>query len=154
MRTYAAAVALALTALVAVGCAAIPVATISAAGAAAGAAAATADVTSAVYSMGKLRAAEMARFDDVRAAALVAANELSFTFVKETSIRDGRSKIVIEDDHGKRIVITIDQLTQTMSLLLIDVGILGRQQVARLFYKRTLAALIRLEAVPDDALIG
>ncbi len=119
------------------GCTAVPVATISAA---AGAAAATTEVTSAVYKMGKLRAAEMATDERIRAAIYTAIVELSYAIKQDT----GNSKIVVVDDRGNKVVFTITSITKTACTLQIDVGLFGQQHVARLIYERISVALAEL----------
>lgn len=115
------------------GCAAVPVATLTAA---AGAAASATEVTSAVFRLGKLRAAEMATVPRVRAAVEAAAADLSLE-ISEIRESDGRRIVyVLCDSENQTIVISIRRRTETMSRLQIDVGLFGAQEIARLIYER------------------
>ncbi len=120
------------------GCTAVPIATISAA---AGAAAATTEVTSAVYKSGKLRSAEMASFEQMHEALSMTVDDLGYN-VKQENIDEGRHvRVVIEDEQYKRIVINIERHTPKVCTLMVDVGWLGAQHIARLFYERFKAEL-------------
>jgi len=114
------------------------------AGAAAGAAASAAEFSSAVYRLGKLRAAEMVPPARLGEGVRTAAADLSLTIETERRLDDGaRLTFILVDDQGDKIVIRIDRQTQTLSLLTIDVGLLGPQHVARLVYERIQLALER-----------
>lgn len=130
------------------GCAAVPIATISAA---AGAAAATSEVTSAVYKSGKLRAAERAGFDATCEALRRTIDDLGYITLQEKMYGDKRYRVVVRDETYERIVINIQRRTPQVTSMIIDIGWLGEQQVARLFYEQMKQELSKVLAEQRSA---
>lgn len=127
------------------GCAAVPVATITAA---AGAAASATQVSDAVFKAGTLRAAEMTTIPRLRVAVRHAIEELSYTLDREQEVSEEKFRFELHDEQNDRVVITIYRQTETLSTLRIYVGIFGHQQTARLIYHRIQVALSESDRRP------
>jgi hypothetical protein len=119
------------------GCAALSLATLGTIASAAGPAVSTGQE---VFSMGKLDTAEMQRADDVALAARKAAIEMGLErkpIPDERGVKDlSRQELEFLDARGDPIKVRIDQRTERLVLLRIDVGIFGSQPTARLFLNR------------------
>lgn len=109
-------------------CAAIPVATLAAAGSAV-------QSGSSVWRSGMLSSALLAPFDRTVGAVEAAAAELGLS-VRARSSREGHDAIYLVDDHHNRMRIMVKHRTDAYTVVVIDMGVFGSQAVARLILRR------------------
>ena len=134
-------------ALLAGGCAAVPVAAV---GTIAGAAASAVSTGSEIYKLGKLDTADMARQADAIRAARLAAADLGLTFKKEEPRKGGATRLEFTDAKGASLKVLVEPRTPVLVHLRIDVGWFGSEPVARLFLAR-LRTHLPPPAVPTTA---
>lgn len=109
-------------------CAAIPVATLAAAGSAV-------QSGSSVWRSGILSTAQLAPFDRTVDAVEAAVAELGLR-LRTRSTRAGHDALSLVDDHHNRMRITVKHRTDAYTTIVIDMGIFGSQAVARLIQER------------------
>jgi hypothetical protein len=102
----------------------------------AGLAATTVDTGADLYKLGKLDAADLARFDDVVAATRSAAREMGFANKGLTAGPAGFYRLVYADDQGSQMTVSMRRRTAMLTHTRIDVGIFGSEPTARLFLAR------------------
>ncbi len=88
------------------------------------------------YFFGKLKAAELASFDQARAAAKSAASDLGLRVKYPETLTKTRSEMAFVDDDGTQVGIRIDRRAGHLVRLRVDVGLFGSEPVERLFLKR------------------
>ncbi len=124
------------------GCALIP---ISAIGAVVGLGNSSVSQGRESFFWGKLKTAEIARFDVARAAVKATANEMGLKAKGAEKLTRDRSEMAFVDSHGSQVGVRIDRETDAMVRMRIDVGWFGSEMVDRLF-------LLRLrEYLPEPA---
>ena len=91
----------------------------------------------------------IAKYDDVTAAALRAGEALSLE-VKEKKIETDRTVIRFSDAQDKKIDLTIDRRTDTMTSILFDVGWFGSVAFGRLLANQIIDELKDSKAFLED----
>ncbi|UCD82577.1 MAG: DUF3568 family protein [Desulfobacterales bacterium] len=91
----------------------------------------------------------IARYEDVTAAAMRAAEALSLE-VREKKIEKDRTFFRFADDRGKTIDLTIDRRTDTMTSILFDVGWFGSIAFGRLLANQIVQELNESDAFLED----
>ena len=105
-----------------------------------GAAGSGAPVASNALGGGKGESYWIARYDDVTAAAMRAAEALSLE-VKEEKIEENRTFFRFSDDRGETIDLSIERRTDTMTSILFDVGWFGSVAFGRLLANKIIFEL-------------
>jgi hypothetical protein len=107
------------------------------AGTIAGVAASAVSTSADVYRMGKLDAADEARFDEWVGAIRAAAADLHLS-VEKDSLDDGKGvwRCTLVDEHKSKIKVNVRRRTETLCRTRIDVGWFGSQPTARLVLAR------------------
>lgn len=122
------------------GCAALPLATI---GSALDVASSAATSGSEVYSLGKLDDVFSADYDSCRRATILAAADL-WLHMPINREKSAKKKIWVfrfTDDFGSKVNVTIEQRTQRLCRVRVDVGWFGSEPTAKLFMYRIRAHL-------------
>ncbi len=88
------------------------------------------------YFWGKLKTAEMVRFDTVRSAVKSTAADLGLRQKGPEKLTADSSDMGFIDDHGSPIGIHIERRTDKLVRLKIDVGLFGSEVIDRLFLAR------------------
>jgi hypothetical protein len=100
-----------------------------------------------VYGLGKLDAAEMARFDQTVLAAQQAADDLGLRFKPLSPKPPPKDSSVMVlpffDDKGSRVNVRVERRAVRMVLVRIDVGLFGSEVTAHLMLSRLRAHLPR-----------
>jgi hypothetical protein len=118
------------------GCATLTLATL---GTIAGTAGSAISTGKEVYGLGKLDAAEMARLDQMVAAANLAAADLGLQFKPNPKARQKDPTFVelpFADDKGARVKVTLERRAERLVRIRVDVGFFGSEVTARLFLAR------------------
>ena len=121
-------------------------ATVAAAGSAVGLAASAISTGGDIYRLGKLDAADEARYHEWIAACRAAVSkQLHYRVEKDWDYGNGRWICTVRDARRTRVVITVERRTETVCLTRVDVGVLGSEPTARL-----ILATIRQQAHPQS----
>ena len=118
-------------------------ATVAAAGTAMGLAASAISTGGDIYRLGKLDAADEARYDRWIVACRAAAARLHYRVEKDLDKGKGHWICIMRDDRQTRVIVTVERRTETVCLTRVDVGLLGSEPTARL-----ILASIRRQANP------
>jgi hypothetical protein len=89
-----------------------------------------------VYRMGKLDAADEARFDEWVAAVRAAAAELDLKLAKETNDGKGVWRCTLTDERNSKVRVSVERRTRALCRTRIDVGWFGSESTARLILAR------------------
>jgi hypothetical protein len=112
-------------------------ATVASAGAMVGLAASAVSTGADVYRLGKLDAADEARFDDWITAVRAAADDLHLKVMKESRNNEkGEWRCTLADDRKAKIKVFVQRRTKTLCRTRIDVGWFGSEPTARLILAR------------------
>jgi len=115
------------------GCAA---ATLATAGSVAGIAATAVSTGADVYHLGKLDSAEMIRLPELIDAVHQTAIDMELTIISEKQEAPGKQYMVLRDDRGTEIGITLDRRAERLCFCRINVGLFGSEPIARLLLFR------------------
>ena len=96
----------------------------------------TLDTGTDVYSMGKLKTAEMAAIPDVVEATYQASRDLKLTMMTDKQRGDGVVRMALVDDRHKVVDLWLDPRTPNLTRIEIDVGWFGSQPTATLILNR------------------
>jgi hypothetical protein len=125
------------------GCAALTLATL---GTIAGSAGSAISTGREVYELGKLDAAEMARFDQAVLAAQQAADDLGLQFKPYPKGKPSDQSIMVlpfVDERGSRVKVRLERRAERLVLIRVDVGWFGSEVTAHLFLTRLRSHLPR-----------
>ena len=103
-----------------------------------GAGAAEAGVTR--FELGKVTRFEIARYEDVIEASRLAAEDLSLD-LKEEKIETNRASFRYRDDKNQKIDLLIERRTETITYIIVDVGIFGPKGLGLLVLNQILVEL-------------
>jgi hypothetical protein len=103
-----------------------------------GAGAAEAGVTR--FEVGKVTRFEIARYEDVIEASRLAAEDLSLD-LKEEKIETNRASFRYRDDKNQKIDLLIERRTETITYIIVDVGIFGPKGLGLLVLNQILVEL-------------
>ena len=104
------------------------------------------------YFFGKLKTAEMARFDLARSAVKAAAADLGLKARIPEKLTADRSEMGFVDDGGEQIGVRIDRRAGNLIRLRVDVGLFGSEVTDRLFLLRVRAHLPGAASQPDGVM--
>ncbi len=117
--------------------------------AAAGAAMSAAQSGATIIKKGRVTTAVLARYEDVLEAVEHARDVLSLDTRREVDNEDHRAYFFEEADGGKMSVY-VSRRTDSVTSIVIDVGTLGRPDVARLMYAQVMDNLADADAFLED----